>query len=105
MTKQTKDCNCDNNAEPSQDTTIPLTCPTSEEASTDNNENIKDRTPLQDDEEINNILPSNNTILQNESSESSGSEDDVYETPSKEPYENKYIKLTTIDALDFLQIS
>jgi hypothetical protein len=101
MTKQTKDCN----TQLLQDITIPLTYPTSKETYIDSDENSKDKTPLRDDEEINNILSSNNIISQFESSESSSSEDEGYETPSKEPYEKKYIKLATINALDFLQTS
>src|SRR5205823_5766782 len=63
--------------------------------------NAKTKTSLQDDTSLltHNVLSRNNTLLLSESSESS--EDKEY-APSKEPYENEYIKLTTIDALDFL---
>ncbi|RIA97246.1 hypothetical protein C1645_801922 [Glomus cerebriforme] len=108
--KDTIHCN-GNNIQLSQDTGIPLTPPISTNAkatkvlktenSTESNEikNInKDKNSLQDD--ASSLISRNNNISQNESSESS--EDEEYETPSKEPYEDKYIKLTTIDALDFL---
>ncbi|GBB88464.1 hypothetical protein RclHR1_00150060 [Rhizophagus clarus] len=94
-TTQPQKGNIDYNTQPPKDTTIPLTSNTLE------NKN-KNKTPLQNDSSslTYNILPRNNTQLLSESVESS--EDEEYVTPSKEPYENKYIKLTTIDALDFL---
>jgi hypothetical protein len=86
--------NDNNNTQPSKGTTIPPT-------NAIENKN-KDKILLRDDTSsfTYNMLLRNNTLLSNEYSESS--EDEEYEIPTKEPYENKYIKLTTIDALDFL---
>ncbi|RGB26688.1 hypothetical protein C1646_770109 [Rhizophagus diaphanus] len=91
-------CNDNKNTHFSKDTTTPFTS-TSTNAIDNNN---KDKIPLQNNTSslTYNMLPRNNTLISSESSESS--EDEEYVTPSKEPYENKYIKLTTIDALDFL---
>lgn len=89
-------CNDNKNTHLSKDTTTPFTS-----TNAIDNKN-KDKIPLQNNTSslAYNMLPYNNTLISSESSESS--EDEEYVTPSKEPYENKYIKLTTIDALDFL---
>ncbi|CAG8454890.1 15992_t:CDS:2 [Acaulospora morrowiae] len=63
-----------------------------------------------DEDDLSDVSSSSSASLQKKSftqrktisSTSESSDDDEYEVPSKEPYESKYITLTTINALDFL---